>query len=43
MGAIWAFVVGVWNAAVSIFPAVAHTVCEVVKASSSAIKLGGGP
>lgn len=42
MTGIWAFVVGVWNAAVSIFPVVAHTICEVVKTSSDAVKLGGG-
>lgn len=42
MLALWSFVVGLWNAAVSAFPLVAHTVCEIVNTGAQAAKLGGG-
>ena len=37
------FFVDIWNFLVSIAPTVVHTVCELTKGASEAIKLGGTP
>ena len=42
MTAIWAFVVGIWNFAVSIAPTVVHTACQLTEGASKAVTLGGG-
>ena len=42
MSAIWSFIVGIWNFAVSVAPTVLHTACQLTEQAGDAIKLGGG-
>ena len=43
MTAIVGWIVNIWNFAVSITPAVVHTICQLTEGASNAMKLGGSP
>jgi hypothetical protein len=42
MGAVFGFVIGVWNFLVSVAPQVMHAACQLTEGASNAVKLGGG-
>ena len=36
------FVIGLWNAILSVFPVLLHAACEITEKVTTAAKLGGG-